>query len=804
MKFEQVPRICVALGLVIASGCGIGDAPESPSSANQSESVSVSSYSSVDPGKPTQTKSKTKGAVKLPVLPTPVDLPAVTERSSLLQRLPKSTLCVLRLPHVEKFGEAYERTILRDLIDRPEAAAQREQLSAFAAQFESDLRSALPDFDALRTQVAALQGEAVFALVSIDTAALGGKSPAATGLPFTCAVMLDVGARADLVESLVKHALTALENPSSKSARSTARVQREATDATHWRIRISTDTGEIDALRDGAQFCFNIGPATTTPAVDHPLVMRETEDSFLAAAITRGTKDLSHGGGVVVVEAFVNLEPVWNAVDVLAPAEVRNVLAASGATSIRGLSAVAAMGVTGIDEELFVMSPGGKDLLTRCVTNRPLEAAIARYLPEDASSASISTFDLTALFDGVAKLLPDATKREFEGTLVDIKKGGFDLRADLIDNIGPTFAVTGEFELARMFQSDGSARAPEFTIIAQVVDGERLRGVIDALLTRSGARANARAKDIHGFKAYGMDPIALPVQSGAAALYFEPHWYVGDDVFVFSSSRAALARSLAAAWKEDNRGPREIKAALTRESGAFAISMNAVDGRRAVSPTIGRRTSIGLEITTKEGAGNVTAYSFMSFAGLASSIALPSLIAARTAADERAAVATLRSIAAAQQEFRAGRLLDADADLEGEFATLSELTAAIALRNGNSALATPLLSAELAPSEDGLVRARGFVFRVDLSNRLTRRIDFDEKEFFAYAWPEFPNGSLRRAFVIDASGTVLATDNDEPEQNYAGVERMPKSDASKRVKSGSSKVNGNVQRSLDGGVWRDL
>lgn len=804
MNFENISRIGLVLGLVLASGCGSGEMTESATTTSEPRDAQVVETSAAVPEKTTEKRAKKGGAVKLPVLPLPVDLPAVTERSALLQRLPKSALCVLRLPQLGELGEAGARTVLRDLIDRPEVATRREEMTALVTQLESDLRTAFPDFEALGRKLETVRGEAVLALVSIDAASLSSKSSVPNSMPFTCALMLDVGSQADEFESLVTGTLDAVLNPSAKATRSAPRVERENVDATHWRIWISSDAGEIDVLRDGAQFCFHIGPTTSKRAAEHPLLMLETEDSFLAADIVRGTKDLSRGGGVVVLEAFINLVPVWSAIELLGPPDLRSVLTASGATSIRGLSTVAALGESGIDEELFVMSPGGKDLLTRCVTNRPLEAALARYLPRDASSASITTFDLTALVDGMTKLLPDAMKRDFENTLIDIKKGGFDLRADLIDNIGPTFATTGDFGLADVLHGDGAGKPPEFTIIAQLQDGDRLRGVIDTMLVRSGKRSSVHARDIHGFKSYGMDPVALPVQPGGAALYIEPHWYIGDDVFMFSSSRAALARSLAAAWKEENRGPEEIKNALTREKGVFAISVNAIPGRSAVSPTIGRRTSLGLEITSKEGAGNLTAYSFLSFAGLAGSVALPSLITARTEANEASAVGTLRSIAAAQKEFRTARWIDADADGEGEYATLSELSGTSDLRNGTKALVPPLLAGLPAPSEDGLVRTRGFVFRVDLSNRLTRRTDFDEKEFFAYAWPETANGTSRRAFVIDAGGIVLVTDNDENEQRYAGVEKSPKSDAAKRVKSGSPKVNGNVQRSLDGGIWRQL
>ncbi len=402
----------------------------------------------------------------------------------------------------------------------------------------------------------------------------------------------------------------------------------------------------------------------------------------------------------------------------------------------------------------------------------------------------------------MTKLLPEAGKRGLESSLREIKKSGFDLRADLIDNIGPTFAVTGDFDPAQILQGDDSGRPSSFTIVAQLRDGARLRGVIDALLDRMGARSSVQSKDIHGFKAYGMAALPVPGPDGRPAFYIEPHWYIGDDAFVFSLSRQALARSLAAAWNPENRGPRAIADALARETGAFSVGVSAIEGGRATSPTIGRRTSIGLELSTKEGTGNMTGYSFLTFGGMAAAVAVPAMLTARKETDENAAASALRSIAAAEKEFRTKRFMDADADGEGEFATLAELCGATQLRNGQPALASPLLPVAMAPGEDGLARQRGYVFRVDLSNRLTRRIDFDEKEFFAYAWPEEKDGLPRKVFAIDADGTVFATDNDAPEQGYVGIERMPKPDAAKRVKTGGSKVAPNVPRCLDGGIWR--
>lgn len=804
-------RCAVALALTLVFGCGT-DTSLDDEAASTNGSVEHAPRASTTASERTgETRPKPRGAVKLPVLPTPVDLPAVTERSALLQRLPKSALFVLRLPHVEKLAEAFRRSALGDLMHSPEAAAQRASIEEVASRSVSALRAALPDFDALSEQALALEGESVFALVSVDITAFTDKSTRPNDMPFTLAWMFDAGAHASEFNELAERVLKSIEDHAARSRDTLANFQRESINATSWRARVSIDGVGFDLMREDNHFLLDMGPLVTTlPSEhastprEHALALREIEDSFLAADITRGTKDLARGGDGLIVEAFLNLEPVWSAVELLAPADVKKIVAASGASSIRGMSAVAALGKSGIDEEVFLMSPGGKDLLTRCVTNRALEAAISQYIPQDASSATICTFDFTALFAGVTKLLPDSAKRDMDNALLDIKKSGFDLRTDLIENIGPTFAITGEFDPTRMFQSDGGGQAAEFTLVAQLQDGARLRGIIDALLARSGGNTSVHTKDVHGFKAYGTGPISLPAPDGIPAVQLDPHWYIGDDVFVFSLSRAALARSLAAAWRAENRGPRELGAALARESGAFAIGVNAIAGQAGLAETIGRRTSLGLELSTREGSGAATGYSFMTCAGIAAAVAIPSLIAARTEANERAVVSTLRSIAAAEKQFLTQRLLDADADGEGEHATLLELTGSIPLRSGAPALSPALLPPELAPGPDGLLRKNDYLFRIDLSKRLTRPIDFDEKDFFVYAWPEHDDGMFHRTFMIDVAGIVLRTDNDGAEQNYAGIERMPKPDAAKRVKSGSVKVMGNVPRSLDGGLWREL
>ena len=65
-------------------------------------------------------------------------------------------------------------------------------------------------------------------------------------------------------------------------------------------------------------------------------------------------------------------------------------------------------------------------------------------------------------------------------------------------------------------------------------------------------------------------------------------------------------------------------------------------------------------------------------------VAIPKLISARVSANENAAIATLRSIAAAQQQLQASSAIDTDADGGGEYGYFGELAGADPVRVYNS------------------------------------------------------------------------------------------------------------------------
>lgn len=793
-------RLAAALSLTFVAGCG-PHASEADLSANPSNpAAGVATSSAEVREQTTRSTAKSDKVVKLPPPPVVVELPAVTERSELLQRLPKSSLLVLRLPHVENLSEAIRRTDLEAVLAAPQASATRAELVSAARDLEREIRHVLPEFDSLLDSAVAQSGEAVVALTSVDVAAFVGHGR--SDFPMTCALMFDAGERADEVDVLVQRILASVGGDASGRSAPTTGVDPERVDELHWRMHLRRHGVDADFAREGSQFLLHLGPEGASSSTAHPLALLEIEESFLASDLARGTKDLSRDG-LVVVEAYLNIEPMWNALVLLAPADVKAGLVAAGLTSIRGASVVAALGEEGIHEELFLMSPGGRDLLTRTITNRPLDGRVTRYLSPTVSSATVSTFDFGALFTGIEALLPEVEKRALTNALLDLKRDGFDLRADLVDNVGPTFAITGDLDPTSWFRGDDAARAPDFTLVAEVADGTRLRAALEALLTRIGVRGSVQTKDIHGFMAYGTAPIELPGVDGQSSFRVHPHWYIGDDVFVFSLSRDGLARALAASWDERYHGPEALQMALARESGAFTIGIQAEAGRRA-STLVGRRTSLGLELSTHEGAGVTSAYALASASAILSAVAVPNLTALRTDAGEKQVTETLHAIHAAQAAFKSARHIDEDSDGEGEYGTLGELTGALALRNERPALDPALLASTLRPGPDGLAHVGEYVVRIDLSNRLTRRIEFDEREFTAYAWPARADSLFRRAFAIDANGQVRVTDNDAAAQAYVGIERMPKPDAAKRVKSGSVKLGNRPPASLDGGFWRDL
>ena len=188
-------------------------------------------------------------------------------------------------------------------------------------------------------------------------------------------------------------------------------------------------------------------------------------------------------------------------------------------------------------------------------------------------------------------------------------------------------------------------------------------------------------------------------------------------------------------------------------------------------------------------------------------IAIPKLMSARISANENAAVATLRSIAAAQQQFQASSAIDTDGDGGGEYGFFGEIAGAMPMRIFNGVgpalgvvgdeLDPPFLASAfgnvVAAGADGVVERQGYIFKIHLPALTaalgtpgfgedilggTKALDIAawasancEIMWCAYAWPVDAEKTGNRTFFINQEGDLAGYDNRD--QDYEGTVAGP-------------------------------
>ena len=180
------------------------------------------------------------------------------------------------------------------------------------------------------------------------------------------------------------------------------------------------------------------------------------------------------------------------------------------------------------------------------------------------------------------------------------------------------------------------------------------------------------------------------------------------------------------------------------------------------------------------------------------SVAIPNLLVAKRNANESAAIATLKAIAAGQAQLQAGKAIDTNTNGFGEFGYLSELAGGVGVRNASGSASNDYLRpALLSPafkniSTDagvvgGMARRSGYRFQLYLPNSAKAGIPeadaggvntpapdalTSESLWCCYAWPTSYGTTGTRAFFINQSGEVLGTSNRL--QRYSGELRYPR------------------------------
>lgn len=219
-------------------------------------------------------------------------------------------------------------------------------------------------------------------------------------------------------------------------------------------------------------------------------------------------------------------------------------------------------------------------------------------------------------------------------------------------------------------------------------------------------------------------------------------------------------------------------------------------------------------------------------------VAIPKLVSARISANENAAIATLRSIAAAQQQLQASAAIDTDADGGGEHGYFGELAGVSNIREFNGGAPQVSAATVLDPTYlpvafgnviddgtgDGIVERQGYYFKMLLpdgsaaspiglvpedaaggANAIPGSSNC-EVMWCCYAWPVQASKTGNRAFFINQAGDVIGTlnQNDGVNAVYNGTVNIPNDDAAFSVAADMGSEPGLTAAGLnsqDGRVW---
>ena len=185
---------------------------------------------------------------------------------------------------------------------------------------------------------------------------------------------------------------------------------------------------------------------------------------------------------------------------------------------------------------------------------------------------------------------------------------------------------------------------------------------------------------------------------------------------------------------------------------------------------------------------------------IVTAVALPKMMRARLSANENAAVANLRTIAAAQQSFQSSCAVDTDADGGGEFGFFGELAGSDQLRTWSSSgtvltgglLTPPFLATTFGNISSSVVERQGYMFKIYLPDSSTGAVAGvaenagggadsaalpgsanSEIYWCAYAWPKQAGKTGNRCFFINQDQDIIQTDGKVTAARYEGTGLVP-------------------------------
>jgi len=156
------------------------------------------------------------------------------------------------------------------------------------------------------------------------------------------------------------------------------------------------------------------------------------------------------------------------------------------------------------------------------------------------------------------------------------------------------------------------------------------------------------------------------------------------------------------------------------------------------------------------------------------SIAVPNLLSARLSANESAAIATLKNVAAAQAQCKASGVIDVNDNGAGEYGFFGEIGGSAVVRGGTVRINPNILSTAFGNVSGSRVLRSGYVYQMflpgsagqglaeqptggDPGNTLGVDPSRAEVTWCCYAWPQSYERSGTRTFFVNHRGDLLAT-----------------------------------------------
>lgn len=696
----------------------------------------------------------------------------------LLDRIPKGSLFVLRLPHLELLDETWDRTaVAQSMKNMPGLPPGVDPLDiAFG-----ELRNASPAMGDLLDLLPEIEGELLIALTSLDANVDVGEAP------FTAMVLLDVGHHAGKLKRALEPALRSMsELPGFERHRN------------GWGFDAGDHQFRASVHEEAGLFTARVG---------HPEGVERLKEglhtgSFLTSALVASTPDYEAEEKPVVLEAFLHTKALWEATRPMMPIDVQQVLEAAGMFGVEGAAATMALDERGLAEALTWCSPGHGDLISRALSAKPINGQLAKLVPRSVDNASIVSFDVGTAFGDVIRVLPEGTRDMLFDRLGEMEQAtGANLREDLFENFGPTMLCL----------ADGSPEewmmraAPKIATVVEIEDAAGAQRVVAAI-----KRATAGMARVSTSRYGDAEVTAFLVASGDLPMPIKISVAITDGLAVVSADEALMKEVLDAKRfpLSDSKLATELAGAGPR---AWCVATSKPAAKLPTMTAVGTTVGDGLRLEASSGSGSLVLGGLAGGLAIPAAVAIPKLLSSRVSANEASAIAMLRSIASAQAHARSSVIVDADRDGKGEALLLHELTGSANVRGTGRPLTPVLLTSNWQQAAPGTASKAGYVFRVDVPaargggtcvsrepNGSDISTDGAERAWIAYAWPLERGNTGTRAFAIDQSGTVWATDNRGSDQDYSGFGNGPAFDAFfSSEKDGTAPFEGR-----DGGYWQ--